>query len=228
MPPEDAKQPDREAKAEFLDALASTLVTARRSLSDGGGKIAMRRLNRREYKNTIRDLLGVDIDVRELPAKGGSGTFDTVGSSLFMSSDQFEQYLALGRQALDEHFARYNPSQTARRMHLEAEERNERIVKSFNDRVDAHERYVKWTTAVVEAAKKPENADVVATLRAEKKGETHLYFQWQKIAGAPAAEAGPSCPTGHSPASDAANKLSVLPGGGELAHPGNSRNPPVL
>ena len=40
-------------------------------------------------------------------ADGGAGTFDTVGSSLFMSSDQFEQYLALGRQALDEHFARF-------------------------------------------------------------------------------------------------------------------------
>jgi hypothetical protein len=107
MPPDDAKQPERGAKTEFLDALSHTLMTARRTLGDSGGNITMRRLNRREYKNTIRDLLGVDISVRELPADGGAGVFDTAGSALFMSSDQFEQYLALGRLALDEHFARF-------------------------------------------------------------------------------------------------------------------------
>ncbi|NBV24275.1 MAG: DUF1592 domain-containing protein [Proteobacteria bacterium] len=188
MPPEDAKQPERGAKTEFLDALSHTLVAARRSLGDAGGKITMRRLNRREYKNTIRDLLGVDISVRELPADGGAGTFDTVGSSLFMSSDQFEQYLALGRQALDEHFARYATPSGAkpRRMHVEAEERNARIAKSLADRTDAHQRYEKWTAAVGAAAQKPENAELAATIRAEKKGDDrHFYSQWQRIKGAP-------------------------------------------
>jgi hypothetical protein len=107
MPPEEAEQPEPDAKTEFLDMLASTLVEARKVLSDHGGRIVMRRLNQREYKNTLRDLLGVDINVRDLPADGGAGTFDTVGSSLFMSSDQVEQYLALGRQSVDEHFARF-------------------------------------------------------------------------------------------------------------------------
>ena len=88
MPPDDAKQPERGAKTEFLDSLSHSLMAARRSLGDAGGKITMRRLNRREYKNTIRDLLGVETDARVLPADGGAGTFDTVGSSLFMSSDQ--------------------------------------------------------------------------------------------------------------------------------------------
>ncbi len=88
MPPDDAKQPERGAKTESLDSLSHSLMVARRSLGDAGGKITMRRLNRREYKNTIRDLLGVETDARDLPADGGAGTFDTVGSSLFMSSDQ--------------------------------------------------------------------------------------------------------------------------------------------
>ncbi|MGB8169130.1 MAG: DUF1592 domain-containing protein [Chthoniobacteraceae bacterium] len=188
MPPEDAKQPERVAKTEFLDALSHTLMAARRTLGDSGGRITMRRLNRREYKNTIRDLLGVDINVRELPADGGAGTFDTVGSSLFMSSDQFEQYLALGRQALDEHFARFVAPAGAqpRRMHIEAEEKNAKIAQSLATRTDAHERYVKWTTAVDAAAQKPENADAVAVIRAEKKDSaTHLYSQWPRLKGAP-------------------------------------------
>jgi hypothetical protein len=58
----------------------------------------MRRLNRREYKNTLRELLGVEINVAELPPDGGSGAFDTVGSNLFMSANQIEQYQALGRE----------------------------------------------------------------------------------------------------------------------------------
>lgn len=188
MPPEDEKQPAPAAKTDFLDDLSRTLVTARTALSDSGGKITMRRLNRREYKNTIRDLLGVDLRVNELPADGGAGTFDTVGSSLFMSSDQFEQYLALGRQALDEHFARFIAPTAAkpRLMHVEAEERNARIAVSLKERTDAHERYEKWTASVNAVAAKPENADVVAQIRAEKKGNaTHHFFAWQRIQGAP-------------------------------------------
>jgi len=188
MPPEDAKQPERVAKTEFLDLLSRTLVTARKSLVDGGGNITMRRLNRREYKNTIRDLLGVEINVRELPADGGAGNFDTVGSSLFMSSDQFEQYLAIGRQALDEHFSRFVlPSGSQpRKMHVEAEATNVRIAKGLQQRVDDHDRYVKWTTAVDAAAQKPENAAIALQIRAEKKDNpTHIYFSWNKIPGAP-------------------------------------------
>jgi hypothetical protein len=188
MPPEDEKQPAPDAKTDFLDNLSRTLVTARGRLGDSGGNIAMRRLNRREYKNTLRDLLGVDLRVNELPADGGAGTFDTVGSSLFMSSDQFEQYLALGRQALDEHFARFIAPTPAkpRLMHVEAEARNARIAVSLKERTDAHERYEKWTAAVNAAVARPENADVVAQIRAEKKGDaTHLFFAWQRIKGAP-------------------------------------------
>ena len=171
MPPEEEPQPTDEAKTAFLDALSGTLVTAREVLSDVEGRITMRRLNRREYKNTIRDLLGVAVPAGELPADGGAGTFDTVGSSLFMSSDQFEQYLALGRQAVDEHFARYvaPAPENPQLMHLEAEERNAKIAESLAERIDAHERYGKWTAAVEAAAQRPENADAVAKIRAEKK-----------------------------------------------------------
>jgi len=188
MPPETAKQPERVAKADFLDALARTLVTARKSLGDVQGSITMRRLNRREYKNTIRDLLGVDLRVNELPADGGAGTFDTVGSSLFMSSDQFEQYLALGRQALDEHFARQAPPPQSKplKIHVEAEWTNERIRRGLAERMDARERYVKWTAAVEGAAVKPENAALAAQIRAEKKNDsTHLHTQWSRVSGAP-------------------------------------------
>lgn len=46
----------------------------------------MRRLNQREYRNTIEQLTGAKVDVGSLPTDGGSGTFDTVGASQFISS----------------------------------------------------------------------------------------------------------------------------------------------
>ena len=190
MPPEDAKQPGSTTKADFLEMLSGTLVTARKSIGDSRGLITMRRLNRREYKNTLRDLLGVDLPVNELPADGGAGSFDTVGSSLFMSSDQFERYLALGRQAIDEHFIRFGQPTKALKVHLEAEDyATPRITKSYAERVDCHDRYVAWTTAVDAAAAKPENVAIVAAIQAEKKGaQTHRYFEWKRIPGAPSPE----------------------------------------
>jgi hypothetical protein len=175
MPPDDSKQPAPVAKADFLEMLSGTLVTARKTIGDSRGLITLRRLNRREYKNTLRDLLGIDLPVNELPADGGAGAFDTVGSSLFMSSDQFERYLALGQQAIDEHFIRFGQPTKTLKVHLEAEDyATPRITKSYAERVDCRDRYVAWTKAVDAAAAKPENDAIVTAIQAEKKGaQTH-------------------------------------------------------
>ena len=85
MPPENKRQPEKVKKADFLEDLAKTMVLARKKLSDSGGQITMRRLNRREYQNTIKSLTGVNLNVDSLPPDGGSGTFDTQGSSQFVS-----------------------------------------------------------------------------------------------------------------------------------------------
>jgi hypothetical protein len=126
MPPEDKKQPKSAEKAAFLEHLSETMVTARRVLNDAGGVITMRRLNKREYQNTLFDLLGIRINVRDLPNDGG-GNFDTIGKSLFFSSDQFQQYLTLGRKALDAVFAA-GPHPAPKKVRIEAEtEANERV-----------------------------------------------------------------------------------------------------
>lgn len=195
MPPEDEKQPSPAAKTDFLDDLSRTLVTARMALSDSGGKITMRRLNRREYKNTIRDLLGIDLRVNELPADGGAGTFDTVGSSLFMSSDQFEQYLALGRQALDEHFARHALASTTetpkpQKLRKDPEQWANKYMPIYAEGyVEKYSRFQKWCAAIDEAAKQPANADIVKKLRDDPKVKQspHVFYnRFAEIAGAPA------------------------------------------
>jgi len=100
MPPKKKRQLTAEEKTVFLADLSQQMVVAREGLSDTGGVITMRRLNRREYENTIHDLLGVRVNAEDLPDDANSGGFDTTGNALFFSSDQFEQYLKLAHQAI--------------------------------------------------------------------------------------------------------------------------------
>ncbi len=101
MPPEDKKQISDDEKTVFLRDLSENMVLARSILSDSGGVITLRRLNRREYGNTLEHLLGVAPDVSLLPDDQASSEFDTMGASLFFSSDQLEQYLATARKTLE-------------------------------------------------------------------------------------------------------------------------------
>ncbi|QDT10926.1 DUF1592 domain-containing protein [Planctomycetes bacterium K23_9] len=101
MPPENAEQIPDDEKAAFLKVLSEQMVHARNILGDSGGEITMRRMNRREYQNTLEALLGFRADVSTLPDDDSSGGFDTSGGSLFFSSDQFEQYRATATQALE-------------------------------------------------------------------------------------------------------------------------------
>lgn len=167
MPPEDKKQPEQAEKADFLDALAQTMVDARRSLSDTGGEITMRRLNRREYQNSMAALMGFEIDVSTLPADGGGSTFDTEGASQFISSDQIEQYLKLGRSAVAEWLERRAAAQQpARVFRVEPENTvNVQSREAMARQEEIQERYLGWKAGVDKAATLPENAEVLAQIR---------------------------------------------------------------
>ncbi len=164
MPPEDSPQPGNIAKADFLEDLAQTMVAARKALSDSGGKITMRRLNRREYRNTIQHLTGIQVEVDSLPADGGAGSYDTTGASQFISSDQFLQYLKIGRIAIDEVFQRQAAmQQESRTFRVEPETTvNVESVKAMRKLEETYERFMRWKAGVDKAAAAPENKAIVA------------------------------------------------------------------
>ncbi|MEM9365419.1 MAG: DUF1592 domain-containing protein [Planctomycetota bacterium] len=140
MPPPDAQPLPDEHKKAFLKDLSEQMVLARRILSDTGGVITLRRLNRREYANTIEALLGVRPDVSNLPNDQASSGFDTQGASLFMSSDQIEQYLAAARNALELAFSpRATPDATTIRVEPE-EEYQERYATAAAEMRDVRDR----------------------------------------------------------------------------------------
>ncbi|QDU93882.1 DUF1592 domain-containing protein [Lignipirellula cremea] len=97
MPPEEEPQPSSAELAGVLDPLTKSLITARRRLTDSGGRIAMRRLNQREYANTIRELFGFEAPLHLIPDDGEAATFDTAGVEQFFTSSHFDKYLELGR-----------------------------------------------------------------------------------------------------------------------------------
>ncbi|MGI9242558.1 MAG: DUF1587 domain-containing protein, partial [Verrucomicrobiales bacterium] len=107
MPPEDEEQLPSLEKADLVDDLGRAMVSLREKMSDRHGEISMSRLNRREYRNTLRELLGVEIDVSQLPADSGLSNYDTSGASLYISSNQIESYLELGREAVEEAIDRH-------------------------------------------------------------------------------------------------------------------------
>lgn len=74
------------------------------SAGDFAGRVTVRRLNRREYRNTIRDLLGVDVPVSEIfPADGTGGEgFDTHGGTLYIPPMLMERYLQAAQTVLDQ------------------------------------------------------------------------------------------------------------------------------
>ena len=170
MPPEKKRQPDSAAKADFLDALAQTMVAVRRSFSDTDGKITMRRLNRREYRNSIKHLTGVNIDVSNLPGDGGTGSFDTVGASQFISSDQFEEYLKLGRIAVDEVFERRNNFLAKQTLTFRVEPEttvNIASAEAMRQMKEARDRFMRWKAGVDKAAAAPENREIMAEILRE-------------------------------------------------------------
>lgn len=98
MPPKDRDRPGAGELAVFREGLGGVLASAHESRKG----TVLRRLNRREYENTLSDLLGVRLDVASLlPEDGRSGEFDTVGEALGISASQLRNYLDAATLAID-------------------------------------------------------------------------------------------------------------------------------
>jgi hypothetical protein len=101
MPPRDEPQPPPEMRAQFVQALAGTLDAAARQRPFAGAN-PVHRLNRAEYQNAIRDLLGVEADLASmLPSDGGDFGFDNIAEVLTTSPMLLERYLTVALRVAD-------------------------------------------------------------------------------------------------------------------------------
>jgi hypothetical protein len=101
MPPRDQPQPGEAERQRFITALEQTLDAAAEA-RPFAGNTTVHRLNRAEYANAIRDLLGVDMDLTELlPSDGGDFGFDNIADLLRTSPLLLDRYMTVGLRVAD-------------------------------------------------------------------------------------------------------------------------------
>lgn len=97
MPPEGSPQPTQEQRT-FLVSAIESILSGNCTIKDPG-RVTIRRLNRSEYANTIRDLMGVTFKgVEGFPSDDVGYGFDNIGDVLTISPLHMEKYLDAAEQ----------------------------------------------------------------------------------------------------------------------------------
>jgi hypothetical protein len=97
MPPAGMPRPDEATYASLVGWLEARLDEAA-AAHPNPGRTSIHRLNRAEYRNAVRDLLGLDVDVTTLlPPDDSSGGFDNNADALGLSPALLQSYLSAAR-----------------------------------------------------------------------------------------------------------------------------------
>ena len=95
MPPDGRPRPDAATYAALVAHLETALDRAAQAASNPGWPAQIHRLNRAEYANAVRDLLGLEVDGRALlPADDSGYGFDNIGDVLTVSPGLMARYLS--------------------------------------------------------------------------------------------------------------------------------------
>ncbi|WP_052572969.1 DUF1592 domain-containing protein [Haloferula sp. BvORR071] len=104
MPPDDEdKLPTEEERKALVAEIRGVLGKLERGdFPRNPGRSTVRRLNRNEYNNTVRDLFGIDFQAgKDFPSDGAGGEgFDNVGDALFVQPSLMEKYLAASKKVM--------------------------------------------------------------------------------------------------------------------------------
>ena len=94
MPPAGARQPDAPTRDAFVTSIEAELDRAW-AAHPNPGRPLLRRLNRAEFANAVRDLVALDVDVAALlPPDDSAYGFDNISDALNVSPSLQERYLA--------------------------------------------------------------------------------------------------------------------------------------
>lgn len=130
MPPQGSRRPDA-ATTSGLVTWVKTTLDRTAAARPNPGRAPLRRLNRAEYANAIRDLLALDIDVASLlPPDDSSYGFDNIADVLGSSPALLERYLNAASEissvavgSLEDHVAASQtyvaPSDTTQNEHVD-------------------------------------------------------------------------------------------------------------
>ena len=137
MPPAGEDPPDPIQQAAATDWIAKQLQRAVVQAQSTGGRVVIRRLNRSEYNNTIRDLVGVDCQpAASFPADAPAFGFDNNGNALTIAPLHVEKYLAAAREVMDRAIVT-GPQPVSHLWQMEVEQAH--VSNQFEDRDSAGE-----------------------------------------------------------------------------------------
>ncbi len=115
MPPENKPQPSAAQRAQLTKWIETKVFQFDCEHPDPG-RAPIRRLNRAEYNNTIRDLLGVDFKPAEdFPVDDSGHGFDNMADTLSMAPLMVEKYLAAAEKIVNAAFVLTTPPSTTNR-----------------------------------------------------------------------------------------------------------------
>jgi hypothetical protein len=101
MPPKEEPQPSIDELDRIIAWIETDFLAAQCGKQTSSAPVVIRRLNRQEYDNTIRDLLGLDLHLADgFPPDDIGFGFDNVGSALNISPVHIEKYLDAAELAL--------------------------------------------------------------------------------------------------------------------------------
>ena len=149
MPPKKAKQPRVEELSEVIGSLTRDLLKARKILTDQGGEIVIRRLNEREYINSVKSLTGIELPARLVPDDEVSEGFNTMGANQYFSPSLIEQYLELGELALRKILLEGDKKQDPKRDFSRGKGLNEHIRNNLKRSIDKRTKDYKNSLLVV-------------------------------------------------------------------------------
>ncbi len=105
MPPVEAKQPTDAERKQVIVSLTDKITAYHQRKQGSPSQTVLRRLNAREYRNTLRDLLHLDVRIfdptTDFPKDQTVENLDNVGDVLVTSGYLLEQYLESAEQAID-------------------------------------------------------------------------------------------------------------------------------
>ncbi|MBC7820409.1 MAG: DUF1587 domain-containing protein, partial [Planctomycetaceae bacterium] len=115
MPPDDKSQPTAKEIEAFAALARAVFDHHDKNAKPDPGRVTMRRLNRVEYANTLRDLVGADFNpAADFPSDDIGHGFDNIGDVLTLSPILMEQYLAAA-ETVSQRVILANPPPPARR-----------------------------------------------------------------------------------------------------------------
>ena len=138
MPPKDSQQPQAEEIQPVLEWLSQTLSAEELQWREKNGRRVVRRMNRAEFENTLRDLLDVPwIEVRELlPEDGRANGYTKTAAALDVSPVLLAKYAEAIDKALDAAVAKWSVPPEVERITLYANQQYDyKVLMSGGDAV---------------------------------------------------------------------------------------------